>query len=96
MESRLSVPKTLCAPVSKGMYSSSSGFCHPVLPSSLRMPITLYAVPAIKTSLFNMFFTEVLSSFGTDDPITTTLFLPKFSSSLKILPNSISYPLTSK
>ena len=33
-ESKLFVPNNLWAPVMRGIYNSSSGFCHPVFPSS--------------------------------------------------------------
>ena len=72
----LLVPKILWEAVNSGTYISSSGFCHPVEPSSLRTPITLYEVPAIRMSWLRISLTDFLSSPGTFDPNTTTFFLP--------------------
>ncbi len=96
IESTLGVPNTLCAPVNSGIYSSSSGFCHPVDPSSFKIPITLYEVPAMSISLLSKLPALVFSSLGIFEPTTTTLFLPKLSFSSNNLPDSSSYPLTPK
>ena len=90
IESTLGVPNTLWAPVKRGIYNSSSGFCHPVDPSSFKIPITLYDVPAIRISLLSRFPALVFNSLGIFEPTTTTLFLPKLSSSLNNLPDSSS------
>ena len=59
-------------------------------------PITSKLTPAIEISLFKRRFLEVLSSFGTEDPNTTTLFLDKSCRSENKVPSSSSYPLISK
>ena len=65
-------------------------------PSSSRIPTTLYAVPATNISLLSIWRAVVFNSPGTFEPKTITFFLPRFSFSVKSLPDPISKPLTLK
>ena len=60
------------------------------------VPMTLNEILLIKISLFKRALDDVLSSLATFEPNTTTLFLAKLSFSVKVLPESSSYPRIEK